>query len=65
VPAREIAAEVIKCATAAEKFTGEKVQLHFPIVKKSGLKITTLDCASTVCNEVFVRTAAVILNPTT
>jgi hypothetical protein len=29
------------------------------------LKITTFDCASTVCKEVFVRTAAVILNPTT
>ncbi|MGI8836695.1 MAG: hypothetical protein ACR2H4_08675 [Pyrinomonadaceae bacterium] len=42
VRAWEIMAEAVKAANSADEFTGEDVQLHFPLMTKSGLKITSI-----------------------
>jgi hypothetical protein len=42
VRAWEIMAEAVKAANSIEKFTGENVQLHFPIMTKGGLKTTDI-----------------------
>ncbi len=42
VRAWEIMGEAVKSANSAERFTGENVQLHFPLMTKSGLKITSI-----------------------
>ena len=42
VRAWEIMGEVVKAANNCEKFNGENVELHFPYMTKSGLRITSV-----------------------
>jgi hypothetical protein len=38
----EIMSEVVKAANTSERFNGENVELHFPFMTKSGLRITSV-----------------------
>ena len=42
IRAWEIMGEVVKAANNSAKFSGENVELHFPFVTKSGLRITSV-----------------------
>jgi hypothetical protein len=42
IRAWEIMGEVVKAANNSAKFNGENVELHFPFVTKSGLRITSV-----------------------
>jgi len=42
VRAWEVMSEAVKAADSSEKFTGENVKLHFPMMTKDGLKVTDI-----------------------
>ncbi|HKP84273.1 MAG TPA: hypothetical protein VJT69_19810 [Pyrinomonadaceae bacterium] len=42
IRAWEVMSEVVKAANSSERFSGENVELHFPFMTKSGLRITSV-----------------------